>query len=32
MHGPHSTVEGCTVLTHFNAELDFQTGPVPQEA
>ena len=32
MHGPHSTVEGCTVLTHFSAELDFQTGPVPQEA
>ncbi len=29
MHGPHSTVEGCTVLTHFSAELDFQTGPVP---
>jgi anti-sigma factor ChrR (cupin superfamily) len=26
-HGPHSTVRGCTVLTHFSAELDFQTGP-----
>ncbi len=26
-HGPHSTVGGCTVLTHFSAELDFQTGP-----
>jgi anti-sigma factor ChrR (cupin superfamily) len=23
IHGPHSTVEGCTVLTHFSAELDF---------
>jgi anti-sigma factor ChrR (cupin superfamily) len=31
-HGPHSTVRGCTVLTHFSAELDFQTGPVPPEA
>jgi uncharacterized cupin superfamily protein len=31
MHGPHSTVEGCTVVTHFSAELDVQTGPVPQE-
>lgn len=32
LHGPHSTVGGCTVLTHFSAELDFQTGPVPVEA
>lgn len=31
MHGPHSTVEGCTVLTHFSAGLDFQTGPIPRE-
>lgn len=23
-HGPHRTVGGCTVLTHFSAELDFQ--------
>lgn len=23
-HGPHHTVGGCTVLTHFSAELDFQ--------
>lgn len=23
-HGPHGTVGGCTVLTHFSAELDFQ--------
>ncbi len=23
-HGPHQTVGGCTVLTHFSAELDFQ--------
>lgn len=23
-HGPHETVDGCTVLTHFSAELDFQ--------
>lgn len=23
-HGPHTTSEGCTVLTHFSAELDFQ--------
>ncbi len=26
-HGPHSSVHGCVVLTHFSAELDFQTGP-----
>lgn len=30
-HGPHSSVNGCTVLTHFSAGLDFQTGPVPSE-
>lgn len=23
-HGPHQTVRGCTVLTHFSAELDSQ--------
>ena len=23
-HGLHQTVSGCTVLTHFSAELDFQ--------
>jgi quercetin dioxygenase-like cupin family protein len=23
-HGPHGTVGGVTVLTHFSAELDFQ--------
>ena len=23
-HGPHTTNSGCRVLTHFNAELDFQ--------
>lgn len=23
-HGPHQTVGGCAVLTHFSAELDFQ--------
>lgn len=23
-HGPHSTVRGCLVLTHFSAEHDFQ--------
>jgi quercetin dioxygenase-like cupin family protein len=23
-HGPHQTVGGCTVLTQFSAELDFQ--------
>jgi len=22
-HGPHRTAAGCTVLTHFSAELDF---------
>lgn len=32
MHGPHSTIEGCTVLTNFSAELDFQIGPVLQVA
>ncbi len=29
LHGPHSSVNGCTVLTHFSAELDFQTGALP---
>ncbi len=24
-HGPHSSIHGCTVLTHFSADLDFQT-------
>ena len=23
-HGPHTTTSGCSVLTHFSAELDFQ--------
>jgi quercetin dioxygenase-like cupin family protein len=23
-HGPHQMLGGCTVLTHFSAELDFQ--------
>lgn len=23
-HGPHKTLGGCRVLTHFSAELDFQ--------
>jgi quercetin dioxygenase-like cupin family protein len=23
-HGPHSTVNGCAMLTRFSAELDFQ--------
>jgi quercetin dioxygenase-like cupin family protein len=23
-HGPHRTTTGCSVLTHFSAELDFQ--------
>jgi anti-sigma factor ChrR (cupin superfamily) len=26
VHGPHSTIGGCTVLTHFSAELDFKTS------
>jgi quercetin dioxygenase-like cupin family protein len=30
-HGPHSTVRGCTVLTHFSAEFDFRTDPSPPE-
>lgn len=25
-HGPHASKQGCTVLTHFSAELDFQPG------
>jgi quercetin dioxygenase-like cupin family protein len=24
-HGPHSSVDGCTMLTRFSAALDFQT-------
>jgi quercetin dioxygenase-like cupin family protein len=31
VHGPHSTIRGCTVLTHFSAELDFRTDPAPPE-
>ena len=23
VHGPHQSVSGCSVLTHFSAELDF---------
>jgi quercetin dioxygenase-like cupin family protein len=29
VHGPHSTKSGCTLLTHFSAELDFNIGTVP---
>ncbi len=29
VHGPHSTISGCVVLTHFSAALDFQLGPCP---
>lgn len=29
VHGPHSTKTGCTLLTHFSAELDFNVGTVP---
>ncbi len=29
MHGPHSTKAGCTLLTHFSAELDFNIDSVP---
>jgi hypothetical protein len=29
VHGPHSTMTGCTLLTHFSAELDFNIGTVP---
>ena len=25
LHGPHSSISGCSVLTHFSAELDFQS-------
>jgi anti-sigma factor ChrR (cupin superfamily) len=28
-HGPHSTVGGCLLLTHFGAELDFRTDSAP---
>jgi quercetin dioxygenase-like cupin family protein len=29
VHGPHSTKSGCTLLTHFSAELDFNLESVP---
>ena len=29
VHGPHSTKAGCTLLTHFSAELDFNIGAAP---
>ena len=29
VHGPHSTNDGCTLLTHFSAELDFNIGTAP---
>jgi hypothetical protein len=29
LHGPHSTASGCTLLTHFSAELDFNVGSIP---
>jgi anti-sigma factor ChrR (cupin superfamily) len=29
-HGPHSTRDGCAVLTQFSATLDFQFGSAPQ--
>src|SRR4051812_39256211 len=29
VHGPHSTTTGCSLLTHFSAELDFKLGPLP---
>jgi quercetin dioxygenase-like cupin family protein len=28
-HGPHATKDGCTVLTQFSANLDFQLGEAP---
>jgi hypothetical protein len=31
-HGPHHSVGGCTVLTHFSAELDFNLADESQEA
>lgn len=31
-HGPHHSVGGCTVLTHFSAELDFQLVEPGREA
>ena len=30
VHGPHSTKSGCTLLTHFSADLDFNLGPLPK--
>ncbi|MGN6573621.1 MAG: cupin domain-containing protein [Pseudolabrys sp.] len=32
VHGPHTTKTGCTLLTHFSAELDFNLGEVPAQA
>jgi len=32
VHGPHSSKSGCTLLTHFSAELDFNLGPAPAAA
>lgn len=29
VHGPHSTKSGCTLLTHFSAELDFNVEISP---
>ncbi len=29
-HGPHATVRGCTLLTHFSGELDFRTDTPPE--
>ncbi len=31
-HGPHHSVGGCTVLTHFSAELDFNIVHAAREA
>jgi len=30
-HGRHSSVSGCTVLTTFSAQLDFQMGEPDRE-
>jgi anti-sigma factor ChrR (cupin superfamily) len=29
LHGPHHSVGGCLVVTHFSATLDFQQPPAP---
>jgi quercetin dioxygenase-like cupin family protein len=29
IHRPHATKSGCTLLTHFSAELDFNIGTLP---